>query len=478
MLTLSDYISWVRSWQIDALETIRGFQEKAEKNELNAWISCTWEYVEKNLDKALGGALCAAPIGIKDNIMTKWYRSTCGSKMLENYVPEYDATCFENLEKAGGLMIGKNNMDEFAMGSSGENSAFGATKNPHDHSRITWWTSSGWAASVANGECIAAIWTDTGWSVRQPAAFCGIVWFKPSYGNISRYGVQSMSNSLDQVWVMTHSVEDAWILYNAIRGFDSMDMNSLETQDQANMGNILESAQDLIKESKSRKPKICVFNDFFGEGIDSQIKDLTMNKINNLKSQWYQVDFLDFPLLSSLIASYYIICPAEVSTNMARFDGIRYGLQNDTSLFDSLSDYYTYIRTHWFGNEVKRRIVLGAHVLSSGYQDQYYNKAIAIKDQVKRDLLKIYEDYDIILWPTSPVWPREIWWHSNNPLADYLSDAYTIVANLIGAPAMSVPGWFWIVDGVSLPFGIHIMAKPGNDKSVFLMWSLLTQNGN
>jgi aspartyl-tRNA(Asn)/glutamyl-tRNA(Gln) amidotransferase subunit A len=465
MLTLSDYISWVRSGQIKPEEVISECMEKSKKNELNSRLTCTTDYVSEHSDNQISWLLCAAPIGIKDNIMTKWIRSTCGSKILENYIPEYSATCFQNLEKSGWLMIGKNNMDEFAMGGSGENSAFGPTKNPHDRDRVPGGSSSWWAAAVANGECLGAIGTDTGGSTRQPAAFCGIVGFKPTYGNISRFGVQSMSNSLDQVGVMTKTVEDAWILYKAIAGYDAMDLN---TSNQIIYNPTLE-----FPKKEWWKPRICVFHEFFGEGIDPRMKELIMAKIEKIQEAGYEIERRSFPLLTSLIATYYIICPAEVSTNMARFDGLRYGLQSDTTLFDSLQDYYKYIRSNGFWKEVQKRILIGAHVLSSGYKDQYYKKAVAIKNKVTEEFLNIFQEFDIVLGPTSPVRPWKIGEHSSDALADYLADAYTIIPNLIGAPAMSIPWWTELMNDKSIPYGVHIIGKPGNDEIVMMAWKII-----
>ncbi len=470
MLTLSSYIAWVRSGVINPQEVIKDYQEKANKNELNSWISTTPQYVSEHMDDFLAKPLCAAPLWIKDIIMTKGYKTTCGSKMLENYIPEYSATCFLNLETAGGLMIGKHTMDEFALGGSGENCAFWPTKNPRDHSRIPWGTSSGSAASIANDECLAALGTDTWGSVRQPAAFCGIVGFKPTYGMISRYGVQAAANSLDQVGILAKTVDDAKLLFDCVRWFDPMDMNSIKAESWR------QKAESLVTGKMTLK--VAVFNEFFGDWIDKQIKEKTLAFIEELKrkNKSLSIDFIDFPMLDYLIAVYYIINPAEVSTNLARFDGIRYGLQSDTTLLDNLPEYYKFVRSKGLGNEAKRRSLLGAYVLSSGYQDQYYNKAIAVRDYVKKEYLKLCESYDVIVWPTSPIWPWKIGWHANDPLSDYLADIYTVPANLMGAPAMSVPMGFGEVDGNKLPLGLHIMAKPGDDYKVFQMGSIIEES--
>lgn len=464
MLTLSDYITWVRSGQIDPQHVLKQYQEKASHNALNSWISYTPEYTAEHFDQFLERSLCAAPIGVKDIIMTKGLVTTCGSRILGEYTPPYSATCFLNLEQAWWLMIWKNNMDEFAMGGSGEHSAFGATKNPWDSSRVSGGSSSWSAASVANDECLAALGTDTWGSVRQPAAFCGIVGFKPTYGMISRYGVQSMSNSLDQVGTLTKSVHDARVLYNSIRWFDPHDLHS-------------KSQTNVRETAPTNHIKVCVLNSFFGEWIDNQIKERTLEFIKKLGADKSEltIEFVDFDLLEYLVPVYYIIMPAEASTNLARFDGLRYWLQADTHLFDSLQSYYKYIRSSGFGQEVKRRLLLGAYVLSAGYQDQYYNKAIAVRNHIQWEYLKLFGTYDVIIWPTSPVRPWKIGWHANDPVSDYLADLYTVPANLIGAPAMSVPIGFGHVEWHNIPLGLHIMAKPGDDDKVFAMASKVEQ---
>ena len=304
--------------------------------------------------------------------------------------------------------------------------------------------------------------------MRLPAAFCGIVGFKPTYGMVSRYGVQSMSNSLDQVGTLTKTVEDARILFNVIKGFDTMDMNSIENQ------------SPITSDVASKKLRVCSLNSFYEQGIDSQIKEKTESYLEGLKSdsRIESIDFIDFDLLQYLIAIYYIIMPAEASTNLSRFDGIKHGLQEDTTQFDSLSDYYKDIRNKWFGEEVKRRLLIGSYVLSSGFADQYYNKALTVRDMIKGEFMKIFEKYDIIIWPTSPVRPWKIGGHSNDPLADYLADMYTVPANLIWSPAMSLPMWFWEVEWEKLPLGIHIMAKPNNDQIIFQMWTIIEEHTN
>ena len=450
--SLSDYILWVQNWSIDPAKIISQCQQKASLNELHSRITHTPEYVWQHQSSFIDRPLCAAPLGIKDIIMTQGILTTCWSKILAGYTPNYSATCFSLLEKAWWLMIWKNSMDEFAMGSSWEHCAWWPTLNLYDHSRVSGWSSSWSAASVANEECLGALGTDTGWSVRLPASFCGIVGFKPTYGHISRYGVQAMSNSLDQVWVFGKLVNDARILYHTIRWFDPMDMTS--------------SPSSLYSSSWNKKTnyRCCVFNEFLGNGVDPEIKEITLKTIQILQDQGIQVEMIDFPLIKHLVATYYIICPAEVMTNMAKFHGLRYGLQDNTELFDSFKEYSTFIRSQGFGQEVKRRLLIGAHVLSSGFQDQYYHKAIAIVEHSKNVYHTLFDQYDAIISPTAPLWPWKIGWHTHSPLSDYLADIYTIPANLLWAPALSLPMGFSTQHETKLPVWLHLMGAPHNDE--------------
>ena len=343
-LTLKSYIQWIEEWKLNPTEVINSYLDKATKDSdgLHTFVRLHPEYVEKNLNNFKDLPLHWAPIAIKDNIMTKWYISSCGSKMLENYVAPYSATCFENLEKEWGLMLWKANMDEFAMWSSTEYSAFWNTKNPNWIDRIPWGSSWGSAAAVAWDLCLAALWTDTWGSIRQPAALCGIVWLKPTYRIVSRYGVQSMASSFDQVWILSKTVADARIMINAISGYDENDSQSNKKADKKDFDNLNLNENDI---------KIAVPNEAFTEALDLKVKDLFLAKIEELKSLWYTVDYVDFPLLKHVWAMYYMLISAEVTSNLGRFDGIRYGLQHDMKWIKDLHEYYT--KLGWNDFEMK-----------------------------------------------------------------------------------------------------------------------------
>ena len=447
-MTLADYLSQPN-------DILSHMIERMNADPYNCWITKTPQLAVQQYETAQYLPLAGAPIGVKDLIMTAWVRSTCGSRMLGDFVPEYSATCYERLIAAGWVMIGKNNLDEFAMWWSGQNSAYHPTLNPHNPAYISWWSSSGSAASVAAGQCIAALGTDTGGSVRQPAAFCGIVWVKPTYGRISRYGVQAMASSLDQVGVLTQTVHDARILLGHISGYDPRDATS---QDQP------------INRSPPQQRKlkaVCIKQCF--EWIDPNIDRLTRDALTKLESQWVEITWIDMEMINLVVAIYYIIMPAEASTNLARFDGIRYGLQYATWDFASLQEYYTYVRGEWFGAEAQRRILVGTHVLSSWYYDAYYRRAVAARHQLITEFDRIFGTYDVVLSPTSPVMPRAIWSHRDDPLSDYLADLETIPANLLWCPAMSVP--IWVIDW--LPVWLHIMSQRRDEQVLWDIWYLI-----
>jgi len=344
------------------------------------------------------GVLKWAPIAIKDNIMQKWEISTCGSKMLEDYVAPYTATCIENLEKNGGLVIWKTNMDEFAMWSSNETSYYWPVVNPHGTNRIPWGSSGGSAVAVAKDLCVAALGTDTGWSVRQPAAMCGIVGMKPTYGRISRYGVQSMASSLDQVGTMTKTVDDAEILLKAIMWFDENDSQSDKRAD------TLEKSDKDVKDYKIALPKQC-----FWEWLDPRIREKVLGVVEKLRALWVQIDEIDLPVLDAGIAVYYTLMPAELSTNLSRFDGIRFGHQWNTMEAKDIYDYFAKVRSEWFGEEAKRRILLWTFVLSSANYEWYYLKALKIREKMVQDLDNVFQKYDLILSPTTPEVAWKIW---------------------------------------------------------------------
>ena len=449
-LTLKSYIQWVEKWEINANEVINSYLDKATKDSdnLHAYVRLHPDYVEKNLNNFKDLPLHWAPIAIKDNIMTKWYISSCGSKMLENYVAPYSATCFENLEKKWGLMLWKANMDEFAMWSSTEYSAFWNTKNPSWTGRIPW-GSSGWsAAAVAWDLCLAALWTDTWGSIRQPAALCGIVGLKPTYGRVSRYWVQSMASSFDQVWVLTKTVEDARILLDAICGYDENDSQSNKKSDKKDFDNLNLKESDI---------KIAVPNEAFTEALDPRVKELFLAKIDELKSHWYTVDYVDLPILKHVSAIYYMLISAEVTSNLGRFDGIRFGLQEDMKWMKELHDYYTKIRMEWFWSEVKKRILLWNYVVTKENYEKYYLRGYKARKLLQSEFTKFYKNYHAILTPTTPTPAWKFGEKSSNTLLMYLEDMYTVTANLVWIPAISIPMWSVEDRWETLPVWIQLM---------------------
>ena len=454
-LTIAKYLEGIKNKLFTSKEVLLDYQKRAKSlnPELNACIRFNDEYATTHAEDFAQKPLAALPIMVKDNILIKGELATCSSKMLENYQAPYTATCMEKLEKAGALMIGQTNMDEFAMGGSTETSCYGKTFNPHGQNRIPGGSSGGSAVAVAADMAIAALGTDTWGSVRQPAALCGIVGFKPSYGAISRYGVVAMASSLDQVWIFSKTVEDAQLLLPYLVGHDAKDSTSSPKANE-------------LKEKKSDFPssyKILVPEEALDEGVDPQIKELFLQKLKQLKAQGHQVDIKPLPILKYALAIYYTLMPAEVSTNLSRFDGIRFGHQGESQDFASLDEYYATIRAEGFGEEAKRRILLGTFVLSSANYEGYYLKALKAQKKLKADLAQVFSSYDIILTPTTPEPAWKINSKVSDPLKMYLSDLYTVPANLAGLPAVSVPLGMVKEGEEELPVGIQAMSKQWSD---------------
>ena len=457
-LTLKDYIDGVESWKLKAENIVNQYLTKAkEKNsEYFSFIRFHEDYIKNNLENFSNKSLHGAPIGIKDIILTDWYITSCWSRLLENYISPYSATCFQNLEKNGWMMIGKTNMDEFAMWSSTESSYFGKTINPYGSHRVPWWSSWWSAVAVASDSCIAALGTDTWWSIRQPAALCWIVWMKPTYWMVSRYGVQSMASSLDQVGVLTKTVEDAEILLKAIAGFDPQDSQSDPRAD------------EFLKTNTAKSDfKICLPKESLAEWIDPKVKNKILEIVEILRSKWIKIDEISLPILAYSLPMYYTIMPAEVSTNLARFDGIKFGLQENTIDHQSILKYYEKISSEWFGDEAKRRILLWTFVLSSAHYEWYYLKAQQAREKLKSDFDKIFKSYDIILMPTSPEVAWEIWEKVDDPIKMYLSDMYTIPANMWWLPAISIPIWTVNDRWEDMPVGLQLMANRRNEDKIF-----------
>lgn len=394
--------------------------------------------------------LLGVPIAIKNNILMKGKRATGGSKILENYIASYDATIVEKLKSAGAIIIGSTNLDEFAMGSSTENSAFGPTKNPHDLTRVPGGSSGGSAAAVAMEAVVAAIGTDTGGSIRQPASYCGLVGMKPTYGAISRYGLMAMGSSLDQAGTLTNSVADADLLFNVMSGLDAKDMTTI-------------SADTYPAVPIKKNYKIGVPRAFLKEGIDPDVMAVFEAKLAELKSAGHEIVDIDLPLFEAGLAAYYIVMPAEVSSNLARYDGIRYGVREEGK---DLMDTYLNSRASGFGREAKRRILLGTYVLSSGYFDAYYGKAEAVRIKMREELANVFNEVDFVVTPTAPT-PAFKLGEKEDPMAMYRQDIFTVPVNLTGVPALSIPMGTVEREGKMLPVGIQFIAPHSGEARLF-----------
>ncbi|MEK7586022.1 MAG: Asp-tRNA(Asn)/Glu-tRNA(Gln) amidotransferase subunit GatA [Patescibacteria group bacterium] len=396
------------------------------------------------------------PISLKDNMLVEGHIASAGSKILENYKATYDAGVVEQLKSKGAVIIGRANMDEFAMGSSTETSAYGNTKNPVDTTRVPGGTSGGSVASVAMNGALVSLGSDTGGSVRQPASFCGVVGMKPTYGGISRFGIISMASSLDQVGPIGKTVRDVEILYEAISGYDKNDSTSIPTEKRKN--------------PSSLKNKIGIPRSFLsGDGIDKEVLINFEKSCERLKTAGYELVDVSLPLIKYSLAVYYIIMPAEVSSNLARYDGMRYGLSVSA---DKLYDVYTKTRGSGFGREVRRRILLGTYILSHGYYDAYYNKAVKVRDAICAELANIFQEVDAIITPTVPFPPFKFGEKSKDPISMYMSDLFTVPANIAGLPAISIPSGN---TESGLPLGLHIMAPKLRED---ILWSIGTSFEN
>jgi aspartyl-tRNA(Asn)/glutamyl-tRNA(Gln) amidotransferase subunit A len=391
------------------------------------------------------GDLTGVPLGLKDILCTKGIRTTCGSKILENYVPFYDGTVVRKLKERDAVMLGKLNMDEFAMGSSTENSGFQITHNPWDLNRIPGGSSGGSAAAVAADECIAAFGTDTGGSIRQPAACCGVVGMKPTYGRVSRYGLVAFASSLDQIGPITKDVEDCAILMNAISGYDPYDSTSINRE-------VPNYRQSLINDVKGIR--IGIPDEYFIEGMDPDVEKSVTEAIDLFKHWGADVKRISLPHTEYAVAIYYIICTAEASSNLARYDGVKYGLRSKG--YRDLMELYTQTRAKGFGKEVKRRIILGTYVLSAGYYEAYYRKASQVRTLMRSDFEEAFRQVDVIIAPTAPTPAFRIGEKVEDPLQMYLSDIHTIPVNLAGIPGISIPCGF---SHENLPIGLQIMGR-------------------
>jgi aspartyl-tRNA(Asn)/glutamyl-tRNA(Gln) amidotransferase subunit A len=405
--------------------------------------------------------LAGVPIGIKDVMVTKGVRTTAGSKVLENFIPPYDCTAVSRLEAAGAIVLGKMNCDEFAMGSSNENSAYGPVRNPRDKSRVPGGSSGGSAAAVAAGMAVATLGSDTGGSIRQPASFCGVVGLMPTYGRVSRYGLIAFASSLDHIGPLTKTVKDAAILLRVIAGHDPQDSTS---------ANLPVPDYEAELASPVRGLKIGIPQEYFGEGLDAEVRSATEAGIAKLSAAGCEIVPISMPHTAYAIPTYYVIATAEASANLARFDGVRYGYRAGSAR--TLSEMYRKSRDEGFGAEVKRRIMLGTYALSSGYYDAYYLKAQRVRTLLTRDFEEAFQKVDAIVTPTAPTAAFKLGEKADDPLAMYLADIYTVTADLAGVPGISVPCG---KTQSGLPIGLQVLGRHFDESTVLRVASAVEQ---
>lgn len=411
------------------------------------------EEVQKKIDaEELTGPLAGVPVAIKDNMCTRGLLTTCSSKILENFVPTYTAEAVLNLEKAGAVILGKTNMDEFAMGSTTETSYYGVTRNPHNPDHVPGGSSGGSCAAVAANECFYALGSDTGGSIRQPSSFCGVTGIKPTYGTVSRYGLIAYGSSLDQIGPVAKDVTDCAVILETIASHDKKDSTSVARED-------LDFTSALVDDVKGMR--IGIPRDYLGEGLDSEVKAAVLDAAKKLEAKGAIVEEFDLSLVEYAIPAYYVIASAEASSNLSRFDGVKYGYR--AKEYDGLHSMYKKSRSEGFGAEVKRRIMLGSFVLSSGYYDAYYLKALRTKALIKQAFDRAFEKYDVILGPAAPTTAPKLGESLSDPLKMYLGDIYTISVNLAGLPGMSVPAG---EDSKGLPIGVQFIGDCFKEKNI------------
>ncbi|MFA6315260.1 MAG: Asp-tRNA(Asn)/Glu-tRNA(Gln) amidotransferase subunit GatA [Candidatus Paceibacterota bacterium] len=460
-LTISEVNRHLKNGDFSAVELAEAYMKMiSEKNgDINAYLQTFDDALESakqadlDIKSSKSGMLTGIPCAIKDNILFKDHIASSSSKILEKYQAPYDATVMKKLRKEGVVVLGRTNMDEFAMGGSTENSAFGVTKNPLDTKRVAGGSSGGSAAAVAMDGALFALGSDTGGSIRQPASYCGVVGLKPTYGAVSRYGLMAMGSSLDQIGPITKTVTDAQIVFRAIAGKDEKDGTTIP-----------DGLYSVKTVKKSGKLTIGIPRHFMTEGVDPEVLKIFDQNIETLKNKGYEIKEITLPNIAHSLLVYYIVMPAEVSSNMARFDGVKYGLRVDGK--DGIDDYFE-TRRAGLGKEVIRRILLGTYVLSSGYYDDYYNRANAVRAMITEDFRKAFEDVDLVATPTAPTPAFKIGEKTNDPLSMYLEDIFTVPANLTGLPAISVPGGSVSVDGMKLPVGFQLTARHGREDDLF-----------
>ena len=461
-LTALELSQKIRDGEISVKETVDMYREQIEKMEpqVHAFLSVDENRLARRVQEveegikngSYSGPLAGVPIAVKDNICTKGQKTTCASKILENFVPAFDAEAVKRLEDAGMIVLGKTNMDEFAMGSTTETSAFGVTKNPWNTEHVPGGSSGGSCAAVAAGEAVLALGSDTGGSIRQPAAYCGVTGLKPTYGRVSRYGLIAYASSLDQIGPVGRNVKDCAALFEVLAGHDAKDSTSSEKE--------VESLECLTEGGLKGK-KIGIPREYFAEGTNEEVKKALTDAMELMKQNGAEVEYFSLKMVDYVIPAYYIIACAEASSNLERFDGVKYGYRNMEAT--ELHEMYKKSRAEGFGEEVKRRILLGSFVLSAGYYDAYYLKALKAKALIKKEFDQAFEKYDCILAPASPTTAPKIGTSLCDPLQMYLSDIYTVAVNLAGLPAVSMPCGR---DSQGLPVGMQIIGDCFQEKKI------------
>lgn len=451
----------IKSGEIKVADAVKAQLEKIKERDTayNCYVTVMEdaalkraEIVQKQIDAGEldDSPLAGVPVAIKDNICTKGTLTSCSSKIMSNFTPPYDATVIEKLEAAGAVIIGKVNMDEFAMGSTTETSYYGATKNPWDETRVPGGSSGGAAAAVAAEEAWYALGSDTGGSIRQPSSFCGVTGIKPTYGSVSRYGLIAYASSLDQIGPIARNVSDCAAILEVIAGYDQKDSTSVQMEDYR----FTEALVDDVKGLRIGIPR-----GYLGEGLDPEVRAAVLAAAKTLEEKGAIVEMFDMDMIDYAIPAYYVIASAEASSNLSRFDGVKYGYR--TPDFEDLQDVYKKTRDEGFGMEVKRRMMIGAFVLSSGYYDAYYIKALQVKALIKKGFDEAFEKYDIILGPTAPTTALRIGENLSDPLKMYLGDIYTVSVNLAGLPGISLPCG---IDSQGLPIGVQMIGQAFSEK--------------
>ena len=470
-LSAKEITERIKTKELSAVEVAKATFDRIEAVEprVQAYVTVTRELglkMAQEVDEKIArgedpGPLAGVPVAIKDNMSTAGIRTTCSSKILENYIPPYDATVVEQLKKAGAVFTGKTNLDEFAMGSSTENSRFFPTKNPWDLERVPGGSSGGSAASVAAGEAVVSLGSDTGGSIRQPAAFCGVVGLKPTYGAVSRYGLVAFASSLDQIGPFARTVEDAALLLNVIAGYDPKDSTSAAVD----YPDYLTFLNQEIKGLRIGLPK-----EYFIEGIDEGVKQAIDDAIKLYESLGAVFEEVSLPHTKYSLPVYYLIAPAEASSNLARYDGVRYGYRDMAA--EDVVEMFSRTRAEGFGAEVKRRIMLGTYALSAGYYDAYYLKALKVRTLIKEDFDRAFSKVDLLLTPTTPTPAFKFGEKTSDPVSMYLSDVFTMAVNLAGLPGISVPAGF----SANLPVSFQLIGKPFAEGTLLKVAHAFEQN--